>query len=61
MAAVENLSEVIKDSVKEHVSTTQKENTVENDNMFNGETDSERYVFPQFFRAFLHRPMANII
>lgn len=45
MAAVENLSEVIKDNVKEHVSTTQNESTLENDNVYNGETESKRYDF----------------
>ena len=60
MAAVENLSEVIKDNVKEHVSTTQKESTVENDNMYNGETESKRYDFTMYLvHSFIH--IANTI
>ena len=54
MAAVENLSEVIKDNVKEHVSAAEKETSVENIKLYNGDTESERYVFYTLSRAFLH-------
>jgi len=42
MAAVENLSEVIKDNVKEHVSAAEKETSVENIKLYNGDAESER-------------------
>lgn len=44
MAAVENLSEVIKDSDKEHVSTSRKEISSENAKLINGEAEIERSV-----------------
>lgn len=44
MAAVENLSEVIKDSDKEHVSTSRKEISSENAKLINGEAEIERCV-----------------